>query len=170
MSNNKIIICCTRFNNCTYNQNILWKRINDYEGCIYNIPIKIKDNIALDTPIFVLEMNNDLNIILGIGYIKNHIYMDLKHKYSKNNCIKIYKDNNYNRYTYKSCYRIDRSELNREEYEYIKILDILLFKGSTHFKRGSGIQQISSWITENKVFNFYKYIQNIFIKKYNITF
>jgi len=164
------IICCTRFNNSTYNENILWKRINSYEGCIYNTPVKIKENIPLNIHIFVLEMNNDLNIILGIGCIQNHIYIDLKHKYSKNNCIKIYKENNYNRYTYKNNYRIDRSELNREELEYIKILDILLFKGSTHFKRGSGIQRISSWITDNKVFDFYKYINNLFIKKYNISF
>lgn len=148
------IICCTRFNNNTYMQNTEWKEKNRYIGCIYNTSIKVPSSILQNTNMFVLEMNNDTNKILGIGLISNFIHLD---KYYK-----IYSDGNYNRYTYKSTYRIDYNELSLDEKKIINVLEILLFKGSRHSKRGNGIQRIPKWITDNKVFNFLEYIHNLY--------
>lgn len=154
-------LAVTRFNKNTWNENIIWRNSLQYNGCIYNTPIKISEKILPDTIIFVLEMNNSLNKIEGIGLIKNHI--DMYNKY------KIYKEKNYNRYTYKSKYRIARNELSREEEKIINILDILLFKGNRHMKRGQGIQIIPKWIEKNSIFNFNKFIKKIFINKFTET-
>lgn len=147
-------ICCTRFNNMTWNENVSWRENNDFNGCIYNTPKKIKDNIMPDVLTFVLEMNNDRNILMGVGFIKNHIHID---KYYN-----VYSEKNYNRYTYKSIYRIDRENFTRKEFRYIEILEQLLFKGSGHVKRGYGIQQLPSWILNNKSFDFRIFLINMF--------
>lgn len=154
-------VCCTRFNDFTLNENISWRRTNNFEGCIYNTPKKIKDNITPEVLLFVLEMNNDKNIITGIGFIKNYIYTD---KYYN-----IYSEKNYNRYTYKSSYRIDRENLTKKEIRYIEILDKLLFKGSSHVKRGQGIQELPDWILKNKAFDFCLFIRKMFKKRFLIS-
>jgi len=151
-------ICCTRFTNRTWEENEDWKDKNDYIGCIYNSPTKIKESVPQSIVVFIVEMNNDLNIITGIGIIKNYIYTD---KYYK-----IYKDGNYNRYTYKSSYRIDRSEFKKKDKIYIKILEQLIFKGSYHIKRSHGITQLPAWILDNSHIDFIKIFKNMFIKKY----
>ena len=87
------IVACTRFNNDTYNENIRWIENNNYNGCIYNTPVRIKDDIPLLINIIVIEMNNTTNKIVGFGLIENKVIYD---KYYK-----IYSTPNYNRYTYK---------------------------------------------------------------------
>jgi len=151
-------ICCTRFTNRTWEENENWKDKNDYDGCIYNSPTKIKESVPQSIVIFMVEMNNDLNIIAGIGVLKNYIHTD---KYYK-----IYKDGNYNRYTYKSSYRIDRSEFKKRDKTYIKILEQLIFKGSYHIKRSHGITQLPAWILDNSHIDFIKIFKNMFIKKF----
>ena len=103
---------------------------------------------------FVLEMHNDKNKIQGIGLIKNKNVIGSYHK--------IYSDGNYNRYTYKSKFRIDRHELTADEKKTIRILDILLFKGSRHLKRGQGIKVVPLWISENKHILFITHLQKMF--------
>ena len=53
-------------------------------------------------------MNNSINEIIAIGKITNKINFNQK--------FKIYEENNYNRYTYKGKYRI-----NREDIKYLNI-------------------------------------------------
>ena len=103
-------------------------------------------NRLINNHIFVLEMHNDKNNIMGIGIIKNKLVLNKRPK--------IYKDYNYNFYIYKSRYRVDRNELTKKETKIIKILDILLFKGYRHVKRGQGIIRIPEWIIKNKHLNF----------------
>ena len=91
----------TRFNNETWIENCRWRENQIYKGCIYNTPTIIKGDISLVIPIYVIEMNNDENKIMGIGKIKNNISTK-RHK--------IYTDNNYNRYTYQGK-RIDREDI-----------------------------------------------------------
>ena len=153
-------IAVTRFNNETWKEQCIWKNSRQYSGAIYNTPTKISSKILPNTILFVIEMNNSLNKIEGIGLIKN--YLNLQKK------IKIYKDENYNRYTYKSKYRIEKQDLSKEENKIIEVLETLLFKGSGHMKRGQGIQLIGDWIQYNKAFNFNEFIKNLFIKKYKI--
>ena len=151
-------ICCTRFTNQTWEENVNWKLSQNYTGCIYNSPTKIKDNIQITSVVFMIEMNNELNIIMGIGMIKNYIHTD---KYYK-----IYKDVNYNRYTYKSLYRIDREMFKKKDKLYINILEELIFKGSYHIKRSQGITQLPHWIIGNQHIDFIEIFKNMFISEF----
>jgi len=152
------VIATTRFNQNTFNENQQWRKKNNWTGAIYNSPLRTK--ISPEKVVFILEMNNDKNKIEGIGLVKARVCYD---KYYK-----IYSDGNYNRYTYKSKYRIDRSELNKEDAKNLWILEQLVFKGYTHLKRGQGITQVPGWITNNKIINFNKYLKNLFVIKYDI--
>lgn len=158
-------LCATRFNNNTFmeftNQTLseTQNQNENKEKLIYNTPVKISETIFQDETIYVLEMNNSTNIIEGIGIIKNKCITSRRYK--------IYSDQNYNRYSYNCLYRIKRQDLIEEEEKIFKILDILLFKGSRHFKRGHGIQKLPIWIITNREFNFTEYCTRIFKKYYN---
>lgn len=150
------VIATTRFNRVTFNENKTWRENHKWEGGIYNTPLMTK--ISPEKVIFILEMNNDENKIEGIGLIRSRIWYD---KYYK-----IYSDGNYNRYTYKSQYRIDRSELSREDSKTVWILEQLVFTGYKHLKRGQGITQVPRWIAKNKVIDFHIFLRNLFVNKY----
>lgn len=152
-------IAVTRFNEETWKEHYIWKMSRQYSGSIYNSPTKISNKILPNNILFVIEMNNSSNKIMGIGLIKN--YLNLQKK------IKIYKDENYNRFTYKSKYRVDIKEISDIEIKIIEVLETLLFKGPKHMKRGQGIQLLPDWIQFNKVFNFNNFIKDLFIKKYS---
>jgi len=152
-------IATTRFNTKTWDENERWREANKWNGCVYGTPTKISENITLLTPVFILEMHNDLNKIKGLGLIRNAVVINKYHK--------IYSDGNYNRYAYKSKYRIDRSMLDLEEKKVIEILEVLVFKGSRHLKRGHGITSVPDWLANNKHINFSNELKNMFIKRFN---
>ncbi len=159
------MICITRFNDLTYKENREWCKKNIFHGCIYGLPVKINNNIPVDTTLFIFEMNNSINKIVGIGMLVNKNDVNIKR-------YKIYSDNNYNRFTYFSNYRIDILEdyLPLVFIKNIKLLEELVFFGKTHIKRGQGIQNIPLWIydstnkTTNKSTN--KTTNNFDIKKF----
>jgi len=132
----------TRFNNTTQNENVRWRQKNDFSGCIYNSPVHIKENIPLMITIYVIEMNNDENKLIGFGKIINKVYTDRKYQ--------IYEERNYNRYTYRGSTRINIETINKTEEKIvsqelkdkIKKLEERLFKGKAHLKRGQGITQV----------------------------
>lgn len=138
-------IATTRFNSETWNSNKRWRELNNFDGCIYGTPVEIKQSTQFGCKIYVLEMNNNSNIIEGIGLIINN----------PGKKIRIYNDNNYNRYIYSGKCRIDKKEFNLEEQNIIKILEILLFRGCRHMKRGQSITVLPSWISN------YKSLKNI---------
>ena len=80
---------------------------------------------------FILEMNNDANKIMGIGMVRNNPNIN---KYN------IYTEGNYNRYVYMGNTRIGREEMNIEEDKIMQVFDILCFKGNKHMKRGQGLK------------------------------
>lgn len=127
----QIPLLTTRFNNDTWQENCAYKERNQINGCIYGSATKIKETIPLNNLVYIIEMNNSLNKIEGIGLIRNIAHFD---KYYK-----IYSAGTYNRYIYKSNYRIDRANLDKE---LVKILDNICFKGKTHLKRGIGFTSI----------------------------
>ena len=131
-------VATTRFNNETWDENTQWRTTNNWHGCVYGLQKKISDDISIDSPIFVLEMQNDKNNVVGVGLIYKKLVLSKRPK--------IYKDYNYNFYVYRSKYRIDRSELTDKELKIFKMCDILLFKGATHVKRGQGIIRVPMWI------------------------
>ena len=81
------------------------ERKMNFHGCIYNAPVYIKTDVPLMISIYVIEMNNDINKIIGIGRVLNKVHTDGKYN--------IYRDQNYNRFTYRGKKRIDRCR-NRE--------------------------------------------------------
>ena len=154
-------IYVNRFNNTTFdeNQNSI-KKHNNAIGCIYGSPIKISETILPYTTLIVLEMNNSKNIIEGIGIIENNCARENKKHY------KIYSDNNYNRYIYRSNFRINRIHFNNHEKEVISLLEEYLFTSAYHCKRGQGIQKLPKRVINNEEFNFVKFL----IKMYKNRF
>jgi hypothetical protein len=120
----------TRFNNLTWQENCEMRIKNPNVKCVYGTPRLISSKVATDSTLFVLEMNNDKDLIMGIGVIKNH---PIAGKYS------LYSKGNYNRFIYAGKMRIDRSEMTSEESEILKLLEALCFTGINHSKRGQGI-------------------------------
>jgi hypothetical protein len=142
-----ITLAVTHFNNTTLLENERWRETNNYCGCIYNSPVSIKETIMLFSKIYVIEMNNETNKIIGIGLIKNKIIP--KHH-------KIYSDNNYNRYTYYGKKRINASDFDDKLlYE----LEQRLFKGKNHLKRSQGIVEVPFDVREK----YFSYINSLMI-------
>jgi hypothetical protein len=154
-------ICVTRFNNITFDENRKWiKENNSGVGCIYGCPVKISESILPYTTLLILEMNNNKNIIEGIGIITNNCARENKKYY------KIYTDNNYNRYIYKSNCRINRIHFNTYEKDIIDWLEEYLFKSANHCKRGQGIQKLPKKIINNEEFNFVKFLIAMYINRF----
>jgi hypothetical protein len=154
-------IASTRFNNSTLAENLEY-RIKTNNACIYCSPQRMSPKIKADSLVFIVEMNNELNQIEGIGLIKNTIRLD---KY-----FKVYEDCNFNRYVFKGNYRINREELIRYNSKLVEILDNILFKGKTHLKRGSGITTITDKLLKNERcerLDIKSIIKGIFINNFN---
>ena len=126
-----------RFNNKTYLENLKWKERKRWNGCIYGFDKKISTNIKKNDYIFVIEMNNDKNQIMGIGLIQN-IYIP-------SNRTRIYESQTWNRYVYKGNYHISRETLIKTEknQKILQLLETILFYGYNHFKRGQGCSILS---------------------------
>jgi len=97
---------------------------------VYGTPKEIAMYVPRDAIMFILEMNNDENRIMGVGLVKNNPYPN-KHV--------IYEDGNWNRYNFMGKHRIDRDELSEDEEWIFKALDIICFTGCRHQKRNQGI-------------------------------
>ena len=182
-------IAITRFTNETFTENKFWRERNFYNGCIYGSPVKISYNIDPDMILFVLEMNNTTNKIMGIGVIQQMSCEGYKYRMNSENSengengvngendnnkkiivakkVNIYDDNNYNRFIYASKYRIDIVEdfIPLSLYRKILILERMVFYGKSHSKRGQGIQLIPSWFKEYD-FEVFSDLINIFKMKY----
>ena len=129
-----IYLTATRFTNDTWKQNCDYRKKRNIQGCIYGVPKRNGALIPVNGTMFVYEMNNEKNRIMGIGLIKNYLRVDKRYN--------IYRDGNYNRYTYKSDIRVDREELDDKEIETIEIVENLVFYSCGHIKRGQGITKI----------------------------
>ena len=128
-----------RYNNNTWEANKNYRDRKEL-ACIYASPCKLAENIDLDSPVFVIEMNNSINEIMGIGLIKNKL---------ADKVYKVQENSNYNRYIYIGYYHISRDIMNNYDSQLVFILDEILFKGRTHSKRGSGITKLPE-----KILNF----------------
>ena len=148
-------ILTSRFTKSTWRENELYMEKHKNIGCIYGSPDPISKSIMIDTNIFILEMNNDTNKIIGIGLIRNQ---------SVNGKLNVYSKGNYNRYSFIGKTRIDRSEMTEEEDLVMKIFDILCFRGNKHMKRGQGLKSFPTELlfTLSKQLDLIKYIGNMF--------
>jgi len=133
-------VCVTRYNNATWAESRSWRAANPDYACIYKSPVSIRCDIPYESPLFIIEMNNDTNQIMGIGRIINEIRADRNYR--------VYADQNYNRYTYLGRQRVDRAVIMQSEKNanIIRILERLLFYGALHCKRGQGIHELPAHI------------------------
>ena len=127
----KKFIVTTRFTNETWTENNKYRKEQTHNGCVYCSPDPISAKIKRNSILFVLEMNNEENSILGIGLIKNNPII---------NSFQVYNEKNYNRYVYLGEHRIDRNEMDVQEELIMKAFDILCFTGNKHMKRGQGLK------------------------------
>lgn len=137
-----ISIVSTRFNNDTWKENEEYREKNNFNGCSYGAPYTMSQKIPLCSLVFVVEMNNSLNKIMGIGLVRNKVLHDKK-------CM-IHYDRNYNRYIYQGKYRVSREDIERIYPRLTEIIDVVCFKGYTHLKRGIGFTSISDKILREK--------------------
>jgi hypothetical protein len=154
----------TRFDNYTWSENINFREQNNLPGCIYGSPQPMSPKIIQDSLVFVVEMNNQMNQIEGIGVIKNTIRLD---KY-----FRVYETGNFNRYVFRGKYRISREELLKIDDKLVTILDYILFKEKTHLKRGSGFTQIPEKLlkhTKCENMDIKNTIKHIFLRLFDIN-
>ena len=153
-----VFICTTRFSSETLQQNCAWRRRHQkMDQCVYGSPIPIKHAVRENAWIIVLEMQNDANKIAGIGIVKNSPNLPnvpIAHGSSgSGGGLKpsVYNCGNYNRFIYQGAYRIDllsnEIELTREEQLVIKMLELALFYGPHHSKRGKGICELPKHVS-----------------------
>ena len=83
------LLAVTRFNNKTCDEYQRYRDKYNINGACYATPIKISERVTYKSTLYVFEMNNDLNIIMGVGIIINTHSKGIKHN--------IYSDYNYNR-------------------------------------------------------------------------
>jgi len=150
-------IVTDRYNNETWTASVRYREKKKI-ACIYAPPYKLTETIDLESPVFVIEMNNAKNEILGIGLIKNKIVTDKVYK--------VQEDSNHNRYIYIGEYHISRDVLDDYNPQLVYILDKILFKGYTHSKRGSGLTKIPEKVLKLDIcegIDIKKEIKNIFV-------
>ena len=163
-------LCATRFNCKTWEENCVYRRERNLQGCIYGAPKQISPGIKYNGYVIVLEMLNltpkenkgSGGKIMGIGLIHN--------KYL-NKSPKIYEQGNYNRFIYQSKYRIDRETLQEKEEKVFEYLDAICFYGADHLMRGQGIikvpyKKIKDYRVEESTI--YDYLFSMFCSRFNI--
>ena len=157
---NKFIMT-SRFNNVTWEENVNYREQLNHKGCIYCCPVAVTQKIPYESVMFVLEMNNDTNEIIGIGMVKNRAIRD---KY------KVYDNRNYNRYVFVGNYRIDRSDMNDDEESVMQLFDRLCFKGNKHMKRGQGLRSFPMELLYelSKKLDLTKFIVDMFKKRMSV--
>ena len=126
-------IVTSRFNNETRDANYAYRKKHKF-ACMYCCPIEPSPKILYDTPMFVIEMNNSTNKIEGIGLIKNK--PEMKRYY------KVHQDGNTNRYIYIGNYYMDRDMIEEYNSPLVYALEVILFTGYMHSKRGAGLTRI----------------------------
>lgn len=124
-------IMTSRFNTTTWRENCDYRKKYPKFGCIYCSPCPVSGQIPINSIMFVLEMNNDDNRIMGIGMVKNHPHV---------NGLIVYNNSNYNRYQFYGKQRIDRLDMTPIEDAVMCAFDILCFTGNSHQKRGHGLK------------------------------
>ncbi len=154
----KRYILTSRFNNSTWYENNSYRERNPHIGCIYASPLMISSEVKPDSIIFMLEMNNDTNKIMGIGMIKNH---------PNSKQLNVYENKNYTRFVYAGKHRIDRSEMTEEELVIMLAFDTLCFTGNRHMKRGQGLLSfpVEMLCRCAKILDLVEFVTNMFKKR-----
>ena len=148
----------TRFNTHTGNENSNYRKTKWPKGCIYGTPVMVCKRVPPESKLFVLEMHNHENRIIGLGLTLNKPHFN---KY------KIYSDTNYNRFSYIGKHRIPREEMSEDEEMVMKIFDKLCFEGKYHMKRGHGMTAFPMKILYRcrNMIDLVKFVEEMFKKR-----
>lgn len=149
-----------RFDAETWESATQYRKKHNYP-CIYAPPVKLSPSIDLNSPVFILEMNNSLNQLMGIGLIQNKLVTDKVHK--------VHADSNCNRYCYIGKHHLSRDMLIYYDEWLVYVLDEILFRGKTHSKRGIGLTKIPEKVLKLDIcegVDIKKLIRNIFVEHY----
>jgi len=153
-----------RYNNETWIATQVYREKKNIQ-CIYAPPCQLSSAIDVNSLVFVIEMNNEVNEIMGIGLMKNKLVTDKTHR--------VQRDTNCNKYIYIGDYHISREILEDYNAELVYVLDQILFKGYTHSKRGTGLTRIPEKVLKLDVcegMDIKKEIKNIFIYHFKDKF
>lgn len=149
-----LTLAATRFTDETWGQNLAYRRKHGEPGCVYGSPRTIALAVLPQTPVFVVEMNNTARRVEGIGMVLNAPCKGRAW---------IYDEGRYNFYTYRSPFRLDRTELDRAHIPghpnagLIWFLEQIVFAKAalpggapTHglrlLMRGHGISRLPKWL------------------------
>lgn len=157
------VIVTGRYNNDTWIASVNYRAKRDLRA-VYASPLKMSVKIPQNIPVFVIEMNNTTNKIMGIGLIRNKIALDRIYK--------VQEDTSCNRYIYIGDHHMSRELLQYYNPQLVKILDNILFKGYTHSKRGLGLTQIPEKVLELDAcqgMNIKQEIKDVFMRHYRVT-
>ena len=114
-----------RFTNDTYQENVNWKKRKNWTGCGYGFDKPISSKVPQGDWVFIIEMNNSTNNIMGIGLIKNILIPAHRSRIYTSQC--------WNSYVYKSKYHITREQIlsiKEKNKLIIELLERILFYGS----------------------------------------
>lgn len=126
-------LCVSRFTNETFKENKLAKKKYGINA-LYGVPFTLSENIQHAGIMFILDLNVEENRIEGVGMVRNSL--------QNKKVYKIYSNHYYNRYTYYSNLYVPREKFTKSELVMLEQLESILCYGSSHMKRGWGIQRI----------------------------
>jgi len=169
----KAYIMTSRFTDTTYKQN---KRFRTHPQikkqnihCVYSAPRQITNTIVKGKILYVLELNNTQNKIMGVGKVHNIPYYKKNEVYDTS--IKEYDfTTNYNVYSYTGSQHVETAEMDEEDQQTIKILETICFKGKQNMKRSPLITQfpIRKLYQLREELNISEIVENMFAKKYKL--
>tara|TARA_B100001758_G_scaffold247855_1_gene267819 strand:+ start:11340 stop:11855 length:516 start_codon:yes stop_codon:yes gene_type:complete len=146
------LLMTTRYDSKTWLEYKNWRyKYNLKNSYYYSCPLPISETITIGSLIYVLEMHNSLNKIMGMGVLT------LK---PQDSCYyKIYDNDSYNRYHYHSNQYITRDDLSKETLllsngiwiSLLELLELVCFKGKRHSKRHMSIAKIPNIYFEGKI-------------------
>jgi len=134
------LMLTTRFTTETFQENKRYRETHNI-SCIYSTSLPISDKLPYQD-YYILEMNNSINKIMGIGKISKTLQPTAT----------IYSYKYYNRYTYKGIdkgyaqiYDNDIMDLPQEYQDIIKETERKIFYGRGHLKRGSSFTSFPAY-------------------------
>tara|TARA_B100001142_G_C14316515_1_gene648674 strand:+ start:1252 stop:1956 length:705 start_codon:yes stop_codon:yes gene_type:complete len=131
----KFDLYTTRFNSFTYQQNRRYKENMGFYGSIYSTTLPFPPSAPTDKYIFIIDMNNTTNQIMGFGFLKNKLAAKQK--------LWIYDEPSFNNCVYKSNFYIPISEIDNPKWSAFieNEFEKCLFYGKAHQKRGGSFSR-----------------------------
>ena len=148
------ILMTTRYNSDTWLQYKKWREKYKLDkSYYYSCPLPISDTIPMGSTLYILEMHNTLNKIMGMGVV---ILQPQDNKYYK-----IYDNDTFNRYHYHSNLYINRDTLSKDTIlmengiwiSILELLELICFKGKRHSKRHMNIARIRMIYFQGSIMN-----------------